>query len=147
MGSIVVLERGVGFDRTVRIHTSLIAMHTFCWHTNSQYFSSLLMVTLQMYRLPALFVEDFYDITPDLLRQAYIEALYRADDFEFERLRQSFWYGVISNVSATMSVQTILDKFPMSAEEENFARPREPYECGKTNTCGKGTKRTPKMSC
>ncbi len=100
-----------------------------------------------MYRLPALFVEDFYDITPDLLRQAYVEALYRADDFEFERLRQSFWYGVISNVSATMSVQTILDKFPMGAEEENFARPREPYECGKTNTCGKGTKRTPKMSC
>lgn len=100
-----------------------------------------------MYRLPALFVEDFYDITPDLLRQAYLEALYRADDFEFERLRQSYWYGVISNVSATMSVQTILDKFPMEAEEPNFARPREPYDCGKTNTCGKGTKRTPKISC
>lgn len=100
-----------------------------------------------MYRLPALFVEDFYDITPELLRVAYVEALYRADDFEFERLKQSFWYGVISNVSATMSVQTILDKFPMEAEEPNFARPRVPYACGTTNTCGKGTKRTPKISC
>lgn len=100
-----------------------------------------------MYRLPALFVEDFYEITPELLRQAYVEALYRADDFEFERLKQSFWFGFISNVSATMNVQTILDKFPMSAEEPNFARPREPYLCGKTNTCGRGTKRTPKISC
>jgi len=116
MGTIVVLEKGVGFDRT-------------------------------MYRLPALLVEDFAEITPELLRQAYVEALYRADDFEYDRLKQSWWYGFIANVSATMSVQTILDAFPMSAEEPNFARPRVPYECGKTNTCGPGTKRTPKRSC
>ena len=116
MGSIVVLERGVGFDRT-------------------------------MYRLPALFVEDFDEITEDLLRTAYVEALYRAEDFEYKRLTQSFWYSVIANVSATMSVQTILNYFPMEAEEKNFARPRVPYECGKTNSCGEGVKRTPKRSC
>eukprot|EP01034_Spumella_vulgaris_P023973 gene23973-30259_t len=57
MGSIVVLEKGVGFDRT-------------------------------MYRLPALLLVDFDEITPLLLRTAYVEALYRADDFEFERLTQ-----------------------------------------------------------
>ncbi len=100
-----------------------------------------------MWRLPALFVEDFDEITPELLRVAYIEALYRVDDFEFERLTQSFWYSVIANVSATMSTQSLLDKFPMHAELPNFSRPRVPYECGKTNTCGKGTNRTPKSSC
>lgn len=100
-----------------------------------------------MWRLPALFVEDFDVITPALLRQAYLEALYRADDFEYHRLTQSFWYSVIANVSATQSVQTLLDYFPMEAEEPNFSRPRVPYECGKTNTCGKGTHRTPKSSC
>lgn len=100
-----------------------------------------------MYRLPALFLEDFDFLTPDLLRTAYVEALYRASDFEYKRLTQSYWFSVIANVSATMSVQTILDQFPMSAEETNFARPRVPYECGKTNTCGSGTKRTPRSSC
>ena len=45
------------------------------------------------------------------------------------------------------STQTLTDYFPMEAEEPNFSRPRIPYECGKTNTCGKGTHRTPKSSC
>jgi len=118
IGTIVVLERGVGLER-------------------------------MMYRLPALFLEDFAELTPALLRQAYVEALYRADEFEYERLRQSWWFGFIGNVSATMSVDTIIDKFPMEAEEQGFARPREPYDCGRTNphTCGEGTKRTPARSC
>ena len=33
-----------------------------------------------LYRLPALLLDDFADLTEDLLRQAYVEALYRADD-------------------------------------------------------------------
>ena len=49
LGSMAVLERGVGLDRT-------------------------------LYRLPALLVDDFADLTEDLVRQAYVEALYRADD-------------------------------------------------------------------
>ena len=101
----------------------------------------------QLWRLPALLVDDFDDITPDLLRSVYVEALYRADEFEFERLTQSFWNSVIANVSATMSTQTLLDKFPMEAEEDSFSRPRVPYPCGVTNTCGPGTNRTPKRSC
>ena len=106
-----------------------------------------LIFLFKLWRLPALLVEDFYDITPTLLRSAYVEALYRADEFEFERLTQNFWNTVIANVSRSRSTQPLLDKFPMRAEEPNFARPREPYECGKTNTCGPGTKRTPKQSC
>jgi hypothetical protein len=116
LGSLVVLERGVGLDRT-------------------------------LWRLPALLVEDFDDITPALLHSAYVEALYRADEFEFERLTQSFWYGVIANVSYSKSVQPMLDKFPMEAELPNFARPKVPYACSNTNTCGKGTKRTPRNMC
>lgn len=48
-----------------------------------------------------------------------------------------------------MSTQPLLDKFPMEAEDGNFARPKEPYDCGKSNppTCGPGTKRIPKKSC
>ncbi len=100
-----------------------------------------------MWRLPALFIEDFAALTPELLRVAYIEALYRAKDFEFKRLTQTYWYSVMTNVSASKSVVPLLDAFPYSAEDPNFARPRVPYPCGKTNTCGKGTKRTPRVSC
>ncbi len=116
MGTIVVIERGVGLDRT-------------------------------LWRLPALLLEDFDEITPQLLREAYVEAIYRADDFEFERLKQSFWLDVIANVSYSKSTQPLLDAFPMEAEEQDFVRPKVPYECGKTGTCGKGTKRIPKNSC
>jgi hypothetical protein len=49
LGAMPVLERGIGFDRT-------------------------------LYRLPALLVDDFADLTPELVRQAYVEALYRVDD-------------------------------------------------------------------
>ncbi len=100
-----------------------------------------------MWRLPALFIEDFAFLTPELLRVAYVEALYRAKDFEFKRLTQTYWYSVIANVSSSNSITPLLEAFPYSAEDPNFTRPRVPYECGKTNTCGKGTKRTPRMSC
>lgn len=33
-----------------------------------------------VYRLPVLLVEDYADVTPALLRQAYVEALYHADE-------------------------------------------------------------------
>jgi hypothetical protein len=116
MGSMVVLERGVGLDRT-------------------------------LWRLPALLVEDFYEITPELLRSAYVEAMYRAKEFEFERLTQKFWYAVVYNVSQAESVAPMLERFPMEAELPNFARPKEPYACSNTGTCGKGTKRTPRNYC
>lgn len=41
-------------------------------------------VTLQLLRLPTLLVDDFDEVAPELLRVTYVEALYRADDFEFE---------------------------------------------------------------
>jgi hypothetical protein len=101
----------------------------------------------QMWRLPALFVEDFAEVTPALLRGAYVEAMYRAKEFEFERLTMNYWFSVIANVSSAKSVQPMVDAFPYSAEDHEFTRPREPYPCGITNTCGKGTKRIPRKSC
>ncbi len=106
-----------------------------------------LLYVNQMYRLPALFVEDFNDLNPDMLRVAYLEALYRAKEFEYKRLTQSFWWSVIANVSASMSVQPMLDLFPFEVEDQTFTRPRELFDCWKTNSCGKGTKRIPAVSC
>lgn len=116
MGTIPVIERGVGLDRS-------------------------------LWRLPALLVDDFADITPELLRSAYVEAIYRADEFEFERLTQSFWIDLIHHVSITKSSQRLYELFPMTAEDLTFTRPLIPYNCTLPNTCGKGTKRTPKEYC
>lgn len=176
MGTIVILERGVGLDRTVSGPALLPPAHL----SRHRYSDPLPAprpppICAQLWRLPALLLDDFDDVTPALLRyppraplhllqtsrllhlipiptppgprSAYVEALYRADEFEFERLTQSFWYTVITNVSASMSIEPLLAKFPMRAEDVGFTRPRVPYECGKTGTCGPGTKRTPKRSC
>ena len=39
----------------------------------------------------------------NILRTAYLEALYYAKEFEFERLKQSYWWSIIANVSATIA--------------------------------------------
>ena len=106
-----------------------------------------------VHRLPALLVDDFSEVTPELLRTAYVEALYRADDFEFERLTQSYWHKLLRKVSREKSLQPFLDKFPAHADvDPSFTRPLIPYDyqgtCGLDGSlCGKGTKRTPRSSC
>ena len=76
MGVVSIIEKGVGLDRT-------------------------------LHRLPALLVEDFSDVTPALLTgRPYVEAVYRADEFEFERLTQSFWYNVISTTCGSGTKKT-----------------------------------------
>ena len=97
--------------------------------------------------MPALLLEDFDEITPELLRSAYVEAMYRAHEFEFIRLTQGYWWSVISNVSYSRSTKPLLDAFPVEGEDVDFTRPREPYACAATNSCGPGTKRIPKKSC
>ena len=42
-----------------------------------------------VYRMPCLTVEDFAVITPEMLRDAYVEAIYRAEEFEYNRLTQT----------------------------------------------------------
>jgi hypothetical protein len=41
----------------------------------------------------------------------------------------------------------LFDNFPMIAEDTTFTRPRHPFDCHFTNTCGKFTKRIPKKTC
>jgi len=97
-----------------------------------------------------LLVDDFAQVTPILLRTAYIEAVYRAqeNEFEFQRLTQSFWYSFLMRVSHTQSVETVLQAFPAEAEDSMFTRPAEPFDCGSGGKqCGPNTKRTPRESC
>ena len=102
-------------------------------------------------------MDDFDEVTPELLRSAYVEALYRAEEFEFERLTQSFWWSFIMRVSETKSADAVLDTFPLESEDPTFTRPLVPFQCtvdGKDEkglrtrpVCGPGTKRTPLKSC
>ena len=57
-------------------------------------------------------VDDFDDVTPELLRSAYVEALYRAAEFDFRRLNMNFWIDVVMNVSKSMSTDVLFEKFP-----------------------------------
>jgi hypothetical protein len=100
-----------------------------------------------MWRLPALIVEDFDMVTPELLHMAYVEAIYRVKEFEFERLTQTFWWSFILNVSRTMSTETVLSKFPLESEDPTFCRPFERFTCHDSNSCGPGTKKIPKSFC
>ena len=56
-------------------------------------------------------MDDFDELTPQLLRAAYVEALYRVDEFEFERLTQSYWHALIGKVSDAMSTQPLFDMY------------------------------------
>jgi hypothetical protein len=92
-------------------------------------------------------VDDFDDVTPELLRVAYVEALYRVDDFEFERLTQSFWLKLIEAISTEKSSRYLFEIFPPHLSvDSTFARPLESFQCSDRG-CGDGTKRTPKSSC
>jgi len=118
LGTMPVLERGMGLDRTV-------------------------------YRLPALLVDDFAEITPFIIRQAYIEALYRADQWVYKRMTKQYWVDLIRDVSISSSVKPLLDAHTMSAVDLDFTRPMIPFKCpgGRRRGCGPGTKRTPEKSC
>eukprot|EP01038_Epipyxis_sp_PR26KG_P010709 gene10709-14380_t len=99
-----------------------------------------------VWRLPVLIVEDYDMVTPELLRTAYIEAIYHADDFEYQRLTQRFWSNFIMNISISKNNDALFELFPMKAVDTEFARPSVPYNCS-NNNCGKGTKRTPSSYC
>jgi len=99
-GTLAVLERGFGLDRT-------------------------------LYRLPVLLVDDYSDLTPFMIRQAYIEALYRVDQWEFKRMSKGYWMDLIHNVSQTNSFMPLMDAHPISVVDTGFTRPLIPFSCGK----------------
>lgn len=140
MSRIVLTLPGVGYD-TYRLWESMYMGAMPLMERNVGFDKPL-------YRLPALLVDDWSSVTPDLLRSAYVEAMYRADEFDYARLNQQNWYDFLLNVSTTKSVQTVYDRYPKHVEDQNYARPKVPFNCGKDGSrCGKGTKRTPAVRC
>jgi hypothetical protein len=59
-------------------------------------------------------VDDFADLTCGMIRGAYVEALYRADEWEFERLHTQFWVDLITTVSNRQDNAYLFEKFPLS---------------------------------
>ena len=51
-----------------------------------------------LYKLPVLLVDDFADVTPELVRQAYVEALYRVDEWQYGRITEKHWIGILKEV-------------------------------------------------
>lgn len=100
-----------------------------------------------LYRVPALFVDDFADITGPMLRQAYVEFLYRVDEWDYERLTPQYWERLLYDLADSGSTDALLLKHPMIAEDTGFTRPLIPFDCEALGGCGPGTKRTPKKSC
>jgi len=116
MGTMAVIERGIGFDRS-------------------------------LYRLPALLVDDFADLTLHMIQQAYVEVMYRADEWEYERISYTWWSKLLHEVSNAGNDEALQRLHPYSVHDATFTRPLIPFNCEKIGGCGPGTKRVPKKSC
>jgi len=101
-----------------------------------------------LYRLPVLLLDDYASLTIEMLRQAYIEALYRVDEWQYERMTKRWWEQLIYAVAEEGTIRPLLEKHPMEATDTNFTRPLVPFDCSKmAGGCGPGTKRVPVASC
>jgi hypothetical protein len=157
LGSVPVVERGFGMERTFR-------------------------------GLPVLFVDDFSLLTPLLLRQAYAQALYIAEEgtrspskgWNYHRVSVRYWKNLLSEIISEgkgLSAVSGEDKHPINPDDKQFARPLVPFACippppptqavdsttsssskqrqeqeqghgqGERGWCGVGTKRTLHHSC
>jgi hypothetical protein len=54
-------------------------------------------------------------VTPELIRGAYVEAIYRRDEWQYERLTKEYWLDLIRVTSTTKSNRFFMEKHPMSA--------------------------------
>jgi hypothetical protein len=115
-----VIERGVGLDRTVY---KLPVSRDLCLAALSFDFSLCLSPSFSDYlclstsRLipsspQALVVDDFSYVTPDLVYSAYVEAVYRQDEWEYERLTLPFWKDLMRNASVAQSSDVFYRHFP-----------------------------------
>ena len=114
-GSVPVIERGVGLDRTV-------------------------------YKLPVLLVDDFYDLSAELLEQAYVEAIYRGlrNEWEYQRMKPSWWLEILFNASVSGTADLLMERHPLiGVVDTDFTRPLVPFDCKAMGGCGLETKKTP----
>lgn len=117
------------------------------------------------YKLPILMLDDYADLSESILRTAYVEALYRADEWEYARMTQPWYERLIYQVATRGDIEPLMRLHPMSAEDRKFTRPLVPFTCDSKSSgsssgsvsgsrshsgssgCGVGTKRFPKQSC
>ena len=107
------------------------------------------------HRLPVLLLDDYSNLTLPVLAQAYVEALYRADQWEYNRMTVKWYERLVYEVAERASSEPLYQKHPVSAEDVSFTRPLVPFTCyGYTNNgtvsklrCGEGTLRTPAKQC
>ena len=119
MGTIPVIERGMGFDRTVYKLPVLLVDD----------FADLTVAMLQQAYIEALYWSH-------------------KNVWEYSRMTTSHWKDLMMTVSVDRDLQYMLDKHPMNATDPTFTRPMVPFDCGERGEkCGPGTKRTPKRSC
>ncbi len=60
-------------------------------------------------------MDDYADLTADMIREAYVEAIYRADEWEYERLTMKFWRDTVFEVAKTENTSIVLERHPMKA--------------------------------
>ena len=101
-----VMERGVGFDRSL-YKLPVLLLDDFA--------------DLTMPMLMQAYVETMY------------RAL--ADQWEFERITPRWWHSLLNEVAATNSNEALLKLHPMSAVDEGFTRPLVPFDCEKMGGC------------
>ena len=100
------------------------------------------------YKLPVLLVDDFAYVTPELVRAAYVEALYHADKWDYKRITQRWWEKMLIKVSENGTTAALSKLFPpLKSYDPSFTRPLVPFDCKKMDGCGAGTKRVPEKSC
>lgn len=118
MGTMPIIERGIGFDRTAHRLPVLVVDD----------FADLTLLMIQQ-----AYVEALY------------RAL--RGDWQYERLSQSWWESLIHETAIAGDLSVLEERHPYAAIDSNFTRPLIPFDCDKMGGCGPGTKRVPKRSC
>ena len=60
-------------------------------------------------------MDDFADLTPELVRAAYVEALYRIDDWEYDRITLRWWERLIYEVAEAGDSEPLQRLHPMKS--------------------------------
>ena len=118
-------------------------------------------------------MDDFSEVTPELIHSAYVEAVYREDEWEYERLTLPFWKNMIKQASESQSSDIFYHHFPLKSGNlvdiyfyfisnfysnsysyqislvlKDFIRPLFPFDCKSMGGCGREVvARMPKEYC
>ena len=60
-------------------------------------------------------MDDFAELTPALIQGAYVEALYRIDEWEYQRLTFAWWERLLYQTSVDGNNDYLMRNHPMDA--------------------------------